>query len=229
MTRNNDNIRQQVAQCDFFAELDEAALARLMDVGIPLRLRKGETLFREGDVLDAIYVQLSGRIQCCAEDGSGKRFVFLFSKPGDVLGEVSYLDGGGSAWGCCADEECELLRFRRQDLMMVFDDKDGLPCAVSRQQILLRLAGMVRTMSLVARNLALLDVYGRIRILFGEVMVEIDGALQLEKPFTQQEIAERIGSSREMVARILKELVYGHYIRLDNRRITLLKPLPEQF
>ena len=54
VTQYNDNIRQQVAQCDFFAELDEDALARLMELGIPLRLRKGETLFREGDVLDAI-------------------------------------------------------------------------------------------------------------------------------------------------------------------------------
>ncbi|MGL6072167.1 Crp/Fnr family transcriptional regulator, partial [Craterilacuibacter sp.] len=229
VTKNNEINRQLIASCDFFAELPDASVALLLEAGQPLRLRKGELLFREGDVLDGIYVLLSGRVQCCAEDGNGKRFVFMFNKAGDVLGEVSYLDGGGSAWGICADENSELLKFRRQDLVLVFGDADGLPSSSSRQRILLRLAGMVRSMSLVARNLALLDVYGRIRILFGEVMVESDGVLQLEKTFTQQEIAERIGSSREMVARILKELVYGHYIRLDNRRITLLKPLPEQF
>ena len=53
--------------------------------------------------------------------------------------------------------------------------------------------------------------------------------MYLKENITQQEIADQIGSSREMVARILKELVFGHYIRMENRRIVLLKMLPEHF
>ena len=47
----------------------------------------------------------------------------------------------------------------------------------------------------------------------------------IEKP-TQQDIAARIGASREMVSRLLKELAAGGYIRIEARRIVIAKTLP---
>jgi CRP-like cAMP-binding protein len=51
----------------------------------------------------------------------------------------------------------------------------------------------------------------------------------ISQPLTQQAIADRVGSSREMIARILKELVFGGYIRLENKRIIIVQKLPERF
>ena len=43
---------------------------------------------------------------------------------------------------------------------------------------------------------------------------------------TQQEIAERVGASRDMISRLIKDLVAGGYITLEDRTITILKRLP---
>jgi len=79
-----------------------------------------------------------------------------------------------------------------------------------------------------ARNMALLDVYGRLVV----VLEKHDGAaadgMTLE-PITHQEIASRVGASREMVSRLLKDLEQGGYIETGNRRITLLKKLPTRW
>ncbi len=79
------------------------------------------------------------------------------------------------------------------------------------------------------KNLALKDVYSRVRLLFEDLSVEREGQVLIEEPMTQQAIADRVGSSREMVARIMKELVFGGYIRVDNKRLVIVQKLPEAF
>ena len=55
---------------------------------------------------------------------------------------------------------------------------------------------------------------------------EANGTLQLPDKLTQQDIADRIGSSREMVSRIFKELIQGGYVSLEAGRWTIRKKLP---
>ena len=226
---NLDNIKAQLAATEFFADQPSEVLDRVIEHAVTLRVRKGEYVYQEGQTVSAIYLVLGGRLQAHVADGAGRKYVLLFNQPGDLLGEVSYLDGGPCAWSVMAEEDAVLFKFSRKDLVAIFGTADGLPNDSVRNHILMSLAGMVRRISASAKSLALLDVYGRIRLLFNDYMIETDGVLQLNKSLTQQEIADQIGSSREMVARILKELVYGRYISLENRRIIVLKMLPENF
>ena len=74
-------------------------------------------------------------------------------------------------------------------------------------------------------NLALLDVYGRVvRVLLKEAK-EQDGMLVTDK-LTHQDIANMAGSSREMVSKIIKELKFGGYISVDQKRIPINGKLP---
>lgn len=226
---NLDDIKAQLAATDFFADQAPVVLDRVIDHAISLRVRKGEYVFQEGQTVSAIYLVVSGRLQAHVSDSANRKYVLMFNNPGELMGEVSYLDGGPCAWSAMAEEDCLLFKFNRQDLISIFGTADGLPSDSVRNRILVSLAGMVRRISASAKSLALLDVYGRIRLLFNDYTVNHDGVMQLQKTFTQQEIADQIGSSREMVARILKELVFGRYIAMENRRIVLLKMLPENF
>ena len=70
------------------------------------------------------------------------------------------------------------------------------------------------------------DVYGRIRTLLESLAVERDGVLMIEQPMTQQDIGNRIASSREMVSRVFKELKSGGYIEEQDKRIVIRKKLP---
>jgi CRP/FNR family transcriptional regulator, cyclic AMP receptor protein len=81
-----------------------------------------------------------------------------------------------------------------------------------------------------ARNMALLDVYGRVVV----ALQGPPGQAKTERPLTltritHLSIASRVGASREMVSRLLKDLEKGGYIELGVKRITLLKKLPARW
>ena len=56
-----------------------------------------------------------------------------------------------------------------------------------------------------------------------------DGTLFVPEKLTQQDIADRVGASREMVARILKDLTIGEYIRFEGRHIVINTRLPAKY
>jgi len=84
----------------------------------------------------------------------------------------------------------------------------------------------VRALTDNIRSLALLDVYGRVARLLLELASEQDGRLVVSEKLTQQDIAERVGASREMISRIFKDLVTGGYISIENKHITINRDLP---
>jgi CRP/FNR family cyclic AMP-dependent transcriptional regulator len=76
------------------------------------------------------------------------------------------------------------------------------------------------------KSLALSDVYGRLSRLLDQLAHNVDGAMVVSERLTQQEIAERVGASRDMISRLMKDLVAGGYIALEGRGIVILKRLP---
>jgi CRP/FNR family cyclic AMP-dependent transcriptional regulator len=84
----------------------------------------------------------------------------------------------------------------------------------------------VRALTHDVKSLALMDVYGRVARMLLDLAVERDGALVVEDRPTQQEMANRVGASREMISRILTELAAGGYIEVARDRITISRTLP---
>jgi CRP/FNR family cyclic AMP-dependent transcriptional regulator len=94
----------------------------------------------------------------------------------------------------------------------------------------LKLISLVRASTERVKSLALDDVYGRVtKLLKSLTHTEADGLLVVSERLTQQDIAERVGSSREMVSRVLKPLTVGGYIEQRDGRIVLLKKLPARW
>ena len=91
------------------------------------------------------------------------------------------------------------------------------------------LIGRVRALTGSVKNLALEDVYSRVVLLLQQLAVAEGDHQVVQHKLTQQDIAERVGSSREMVSRIFKELTLGGYIDLQAGRITLLKKPPARW
>ena len=83
-----------------------------------------------------------------------------------------------------------------------------------------------------ARNMALLDVYGRLVAILekydGPSTSNPDDSVTLDA-ITHQEVASRVGASREMVSRLLKDLQRGGYVRMTTKQIVLLRKLPARW
>ena len=77
------------------------------------------------------------------------------------------------------------------------------------------------------KSLALSDVYGRlVRLLNALAEVADSGHQVVPEKLTQQDIADRVGASRDMIGKLMKDLIAGGYLAVEERTITILKKLP---
>jgi CRP/FNR family cyclic AMP-dependent transcriptional regulator len=96
-------------------------------------------------------------------------------------------------------------------------------------QIIRGLINRLRIATENVRSLALLDVYGRVARLLLQLAEPEDGQLVVRERLTQQDIADRVGSSREMVSRILKDLKTGGYIENRDKQILIREKIPHHW
>ncbi|WP_187359923.1 Crp/Fnr family transcriptional regulator [Chitinolyticbacter meiyuanensis] len=217
-------VRAFLTQIPIFEDFSDADLEVVMHAAVKRQLPKGSFLFREDDPAEAMYLQMEGRTRSFTSDNQGKEFVFQIGEPGSVYGEISMIDDAPRSWSVQVEEDSTFIMFSKQDFRTALETYPQL-----KDKLILNLARIIRQLSLTMKNLALLDVYGRVRALFEEIAQTQDDHWMIAEPLTQQAIADRVGSSREMIARILKELVFGGYVKLENKRIIILQKLPERF
>ena len=197
------------------------SLRELARCGEVRRYRKGTILIHEADIGDTLFILLSGRIRVFCTDASGKEITFGFFAAGEYFGEMA-LDGGPRSASVITTEASDCVMVARSTLLAFI---------ARRPEFALELLGKVisrlRRVTNDARSLAFVDVYGRLtRCLMGLATAQAEGTLLIAERLTHQEIASRVGCSREMVSRILKDLESGGYIALQQRRIRLVKKLP---
>ena len=215
-----ENLRSE--ESNQFPNQDEFVRA-LAEHGVVRKFPKGAVIITEGDPSDSIYVILSGRVKVYLSDSDDREVVLNTCGPGTYLGELAFDDAPRSASVMTLEPSTFSVisgkRFR--DFVVASPD-----AAIHLIRDLIR---RVRALSENVRNLALLDVYGRVAHLLLELAEEKDGRLIIDQPYTQQELAKRIGCSREMISRIFKDLVAGGYIKLDAKRISIEQPLPKRW
>jgi len=186
--------------------------------------RKNTIIIEKGDESAALYVLVSGKVRIYVADEEGKEVVLsVCDEPGSHFGELALLRNAPRTASVMTLEDSKFLIVSKQDF---------LSCLTEYPQIALSIIGYLvdQVGSLTERvsALALNDVYGRLAATLQNLAKEEDGKL-MTQPVTQQELAQMIGASREMVSRIFKELKAGGYIRIDDKRIVLNKKLPARW
>jgi CRP/FNR family cyclic AMP-dependent transcriptional regulator len=203
-----------------FAHLDEHALRALAPGGAVRSYAKNVVIVSEGDTTDSLYVVLSGRVKAFVSDESGREAVVNTIGVGDYFGEL-VLDGGPRSASIMTLEPCRLFVIPQADVERLLV---GNPAFA--QDLLRKLIGKVRSLTGRVADLALKDVYARLVKFIDENAVDEQGRRVISERLTQSDIAERIGGSREMVSRILKDLAVGGYVAIESRQIVVLRDLP---
>jgi CRP/FNR family cyclic AMP-dependent transcriptional regulator len=186
---------------------------------------KGEVLIREGEAGDAVYVILSGKVKVYVSDTQGREMVVADYAAGDCVGEMA-LDGRARSASVAAVEPTVCSVVARESLRSAIREDPEIA-----MRMIATLIERNRSATGCLKNLALMDVYGRVaRLLLGmETVVEADGLAWSRERLTQQEIANRVGASRDMISRILKDLRTGGYIALREKRIAILRRPPARW
>jgi CRP/FNR family cyclic AMP-dependent transcriptional regulator len=203
-----------------FTKLDEAALAEFAPHGTARSFPKNTIVVNEGDDTNSLYVVVAGRVKAFTMSDDGREVVFATIGPGEYFGEL-VLDGGPRTASVMTLEPSRLF-------VVPASDVEGLLRGNPQfaQDLIRKLIARVRTLSVRVRDLALKDVYGRFVSFLEENAVEMDRERVVPERLTQNDIAARIGGSREMVSRIVRDLSAGGYIAIDAKRIRILKKLP---
>ena len=212
-----------LSNISLFQGLPTEALEALEKTASTRQYPKNTIIINEGDTSTSLYLLIAGKVKVFLSDEEGREFVLNSLSPGDYFGEYALLDDEQRTASVMTTDKSSFLIIHKEDFQHLRNDY------VDMSEILIHnLVGRIRQLTDNVKTLALKDVYGRIRKLLGDLAEKSDSD-KIEEKLTQQEIANRVGSSREMVARILKDLSVGGYIVSEKKQITLLKPLPENY
>lgn len=210
---------------DLFRGLNSEELEALRRASVAREFSKNAVVIHEGDIADSLYIIERGRVKVYCSDKNGKDFVLDILEDGDYFGELALLDDDKRSASVRAMETACFRVIYKQDFNTVLDAHPNIARTLNRN-----LTRRIRKLTDDVKALALQDVYGRVaKVLTSLVEAGEDGIGRIQEKLTQQDIADRVGASREMVARILKDLTIGEYIAIESRQILLLKQLPESY
>ncbi|MFN0040051.1 MAG: Crp/Fnr family transcriptional regulator [Burkholderiales bacterium] len=182
---------------------------------------KGAVIVNEGDEGNSLFLIQSGAVKVYLSDEKGKEVVLSTEGPGEYFGELALFDEAPRSSSVAALESCRVMIVTKAQLQETIRERPQISLA-----LLKGLSTRVRMLTESVRSLALLDVFGRLVKTLYSLANEKDGVLIIDQKLTQQDLANRIGASREMVSRIMHDLVAGNYISLEGRRIVILKKIP---
>lgn len=205
---------------DPFAPLTETTLREIASTGVVRSFPKNTVLINEGDFGDSLYVILSGKVKVYASSADGKEFVIDFHGPGEYVGEMS-LDGAPRSASVITVEPstCAIVnRTQFREFLLAHPD--------FAMHLIEKLIHRTRVATENVKSLALSDVYGRMVRLLNTLARTVEGKQVVPEKLTQQEIADRVGASRDMIGKLMKDLVAGGYLSVEDRTITILKRLP---
>jgi CRP/FNR family transcriptional regulator, cyclic AMP receptor protein len=200
--------------------LAEETLSAIAATGVVRSFPKNAVLINEGDTADSLFIVLSGRVKVFASNAAGREIVLSFFGPGEYVGEMS-LDGSPRSASVMTMEptSCAIVtRASFREFVLAHPD--------FALHLIEKLIQRVRITTETVKSLALSDVYSRLVRLLLALAVEREGTLVVPERLTQQDIAERVGASRDMISRLFKDLVAGGYLSIKDRTITILKKPP---
>lgn len=186
---------------------------------------KNTVIINENDHADSLYIIESGRVKVYCSDKNGKEFIMNTLSAEDYFGELALLDDDKRSASVRTMEKSSFCIIYKEDFNHVLEQQPNIAKTLIRN-----LTRRVRKLTKDVKALALQDVYGRVtNVLTNLSEPRDDHTSVIPEKLTQQDIADRVGASREMVARILKDLTIGEYISFEGRNIILNGKLPENY
>jgi len=203
-----------------FSELTDGDIASLSRLASRRRFPKDTVVFFEHEEGDFFFMILDGRIKVTILGDDGREVILSMLGPGDFFGEMALLDNEPRSATAIAVEETELLSLHRTDFQTVLTDNRSITIALIKV-----LTARLRRANHQISTLALLDVYGRVARVIVDMAREEgrrlrDGRIAFRRA-THQEIANRIGTTRETVTRMLKDLERQGLIHIEGKEIVV--------
>jgi CRP/FNR family transcriptional regulator len=177
--------------------------------------QRGDVLFWEGDPCNGLHIIEQGSAKIYRLSPQVRQYIVRILQEGDTFAEVPAFDGGMNPVNVDALELCRVWVVDGAKLRALV-----LANPSFAQKVLVNFGEMLRGMVRMVSEMAFYQVTHRLARLIAELPT--DG--QRAPHWTQEQLAARLGTVREVVARSLKELERSGAIRIEDRRIQIADP-----
>ncbi len=214
----------ELVEFPIFSDLDPDIVRDISQLLHYRQFPKKTQIVVEGDPSHSMYFILDGRVKVYLDDDSGKEIVVNIHEKGQFFGELGLIEGIPRTASVTTMDDTRLGILNEQDFQKLM-----MRYPAFAMKMMHNLVTRLREATETIRKLGLMDVYRRIVVTFLNMAEEDNGRWIIKEKLTQQNIANRVGASREMVARILKDLRTGNYISMDEGYIVINKSLPHSW
>ena len=204
--------------------LSPELLSRLALCGDSKWYGRNELLIEEGAVSDALYILVAGQLKVFTRDSKGHELVYNILQPGEFFGEL-FLDGGprSASVKAVVDSRCIVVdQMEIRSFMKIYPE--------FAECLVYKLIARLRHVTQLSKSLGLHGVYERTVDLLNKVALSDQDVRIVPVTMTQQEIADRVGATREMINHVLRDLMRGGFLARDEkRRLVFTKVLPTRW
>jgi CRP-like cAMP-binding protein len=195
----------------YFKALDDEAVEHLARALIERAYEKDQVIFLEGEPCQGLYIVREGSVRIYKLSPEGREQILSYIKPFDSFNEVAVFDGGPNPANVSAAEPTMLWVVPRAAIVDLIQKNPQVALAVIQN-----LGTRLRHLVGLVEDLSLRQVSARLAKLLLETATSDARAL------TQQEMAARLGTVREMIGRSLKQLEMRGLIETERGRIVIL-------
>jgi len=213
---------EDLAAIPLFASLTAAELQAVAQLFAVRSYQKDAIVVTEGDRLDLFNIILSGKSQAFWRDQEGHQLKLGVDGPGGHFVDAT-LGGEPTLVSVIAVEDLRVASIPMTDLEKLLQRHPRVAVV-----LLLEVVARLRRLLARTKTLTMEDVYGRVVKLLVALAEEGDGKRVTER-LTHAEIGQRVGATREMVGRVLRDLARGGYIKVERSRMVILRKPPSRW
>jgi CRP-like cAMP-binding protein len=203
-----------------FEELDENTLLVLAEHAFEQRFQKDEVLFVAGDEAHGLYVIVEGAVRAFRASLDGREQVIHVERAGATIAELPVFDDGTYPSTAAAEEDTTVLFIGKRDVQQLCMEHPNITLAALKV-----LAGRLRRCAELVEALSLREVGQRLaRFLLAEARsrgTRTENGISINLTQTNQQIAARIGSVREVISRAFTRLQHEGLIAVEGRHLTI--------
>ena len=196
----------------YFNDLAENLLKDIAPHTHLLEYQRGDVLMWEGDPCQGLRIMQQGSAKIYRLSPQGRQYIVRILQEGDTFAEVPAFDGGTNPVNVEALETCRVWVIDGAVLRALVMAHPSFA-----QKVLVNFGEMLRGMVRMVSEMAFYQVTHRLARLIREM--DLEG--QRGPHWTQEQMAARLGTVREVVARSLKELERSGAIQIEDRRIRI--------
>ncbi|MFK7892902.1 MAG: Crp/Fnr family transcriptional regulator [Granulosicoccus sp.] len=208
---------------ELFKHMTDDQLLAVANQSSELNFSKNSILMSEGEVGESMYIIKSGLVKVFVSDDDGRELVLYEQGSGAVIGEISLLDDEPRSASVIALEPGTALRIGKPAFLNCLRMSPEMAINLIRS-----LTQRLRATTEGSRSLALDNVYRRLVDKLHELAGE-EQPPSLPKKYSHRDLGNMIGASREMVGKIMAELIKGGYVALRDGRIHILRKFPHNW